>query len=509
MKEIVTCQEMKALDRNTIEKMKVPSCVLMERAALKTAEEMEKFFAERKEKERILCVCGSGNNGGDGAALARILFLHGFQAEIYMAGSQEHMTEETKRQLEIAGNYHVPIVNNPEWGEYTTIVDAIFGVGLTRPVEGRYAELIRRMNQTGAWKVAVDIPSGVNGDTGMEMGTAFHADLTVTFGFVKAGLCLYPGRLLAGRTAAADIGIYRKPGERGKYFIMEKEDLAGLPARPPYGNKGTFGKVLAVAGSPGMCGAACFCGAAAFASGAGMVRIFTPEENRIPLQTLLPEAILTCEKGEEAMETAFRWCDVLIIGPGLGTSGGSAESAFWFLKKAFQEKKPVILDADGLNLLSENPGWKPFLGGNVIVTPHMGEMSRLTGKSIEEIKKNRIEAAVSYAEETGTVCVLKDACTVTAGPDGEAFINLSGNSGMGVAGSGDVLCGVLAGMACMFRHSPEGTASLLKPAALGVFLHGKAGDRAAEKKGQYGMTAGDLIPEISYALQDGGSHEAL
>lgn len=180
-----------------------------------------------------------------------------------MVGSQEHMTEETKRQLEIAGNYHVPIVNNPEWGEYTTIVDAIFGVGLTRPVEGRYAELIRRMNQTGAWKVAVDIPSGVNGDTGMEMGTAFHADLTVTFGFVKAGLCLYPGRLLAGRTAAADIGIYRKPGERGKYFIMEKEDLAGLPARPPYGNKGTFGKVLAVAGSPGMCGAACFCGAAA------------------------------------------------------------------------------------------------------------------------------------------------------------------------------------------------------------------------------------------------------
>ena len=169
----------------------------------------------------------------------------------------------------------------------------------------------------------------------------------------------------------------------------------------------------------------------------------------------------------------------------------------------------MILDADGLNLLSENPGWKPFLGGNVIVTPHMGEMSRLTGKSIEEIKKNRIEAAVSYAEETGTVCVLKDACTVTAGPDGEAFINLSGNSGMGVAGSGDVLCGVLAGMACMFRNSPEGTASLLKPAALGGCLHGKAGDRAAEKKGQYGMTAGDLIPEISYALQDGGSHEAL
>ena len=185
----------------------------------------------RNEKERILCVCGSGNNGGDGAALARILFLHGFQAEIYMAGNREHMTEETKRQLEIAANYHVPTVNNPEWGEYTTIVDAVFGVGLTRPVEGRYAELIRRMNGTKAWKVAVDIPSGVDGDTGMEMGTAFRADLTVTFGFTKAGLCLYPGRLLAGRTVTADIGIYRNSeiarhnGKRGSCQASSKTSL--------------------------------------------------------------------------------------------------------------------------------------------------------------------------------------------------------------------------------------------------------------------------------------------
>lgn len=501
MKEIVTCAEMKALDKMTIENIGIPSCVLMERAALKTAEEMERVFAGRGQKERILCVCGSGNNGGDGAAAARILFLHGYQAEIFLAGSRDRLTEETKRQLEIAANYHVPTVNNPRWDEYTTIVDAIFGVGLKRPVEGRYADLIRRMNAADAWKVAVDIPSGVDGDTGMELGTAFRADLTVTFGFAKAGLCLYPGRMLAGRTVTADIGIYRKRGSTAKCRYMEKEDLEELPERLPYGNKGTFGKVLAVAGSPGMCGAAYFCGAAAFAAGAGMVRIFTPEENRIPLQTLLPEAILSCAHNEEAMEEAFRWSDVLIVGPGIGTGPDSFRQAGWFLKKASEEKKPVILDADGLNLLARFPECREFLRGNVIVTPHMGEMSRLTGKSIEEIQKDRIRAAVSFAADTGAVCVLKDACTVAAGPDGEVWVNLSGNSGMASAGSGDVLAGVLAGIVCMYRSISETDTTLVKMAAAGVFLHGTAGDLAAEKKGQYGMKAGDMIPEISYALK--------
>lgn len=509
MKEIVTCREMKELDRNTIETVGVPSCVLMEKAALKLAEEMERVFAETPVRQRILCVCGSGNNGGDGIAAARILFLHGYAAEIYLAGSRDRFTEETERQFRIAEKYQVPVVNNPQWDEYTTIVDAVFGVGLTRPVEGHYAELLRRMNETQAWKVAADIPSGIDGDTGMELGTAFRADLTVTFGFCKAGLCLYPGRMLAGRTVAADIGIYRDQGSTGKCFFLEKEDLKKLPGRLPYGNKGTFGKVLAVAGSPGMCGAAYFCGAATLAAGAGMVRIYTAEENRIPLQTMLPEAVLTCGKEESAMEEAFDWSDVLIIGPGLGTSRESREKAEWFLKKASEKGKPVILDADGLNLLAVNPEWRSFLSGSVIVTPHMGEMSRLTGKTVGELKKDRIGSALSYAEETGAVCVLKDACTVTAGPEGNTWVNLSGNSGMAAAGSGDVLSGVLAGILCMYCSENRVEENLSLKAALGVFLHGNAGDLAAEKKGVYGMKAGDMIPEISYVLQDGGSHEKL
>ena len=229
MKYIVTCREMKMLDSHTIQKKGIPSLVLMERAALKTAEEIEAHFREYPGQQKILCVCGSGNNGGDGIAIGRILFLHGFDVKIYMAGNPSHMTEETRQQLDIAGNYHVPLVNNPDMNEYTTIVDAIFGVGLSRTVEGHYRDVIRQMNEASAWKVAVDIPSGVNGDTGMELGTAFCADLTVTYAFCKAGLCLYPGRKLAGKVVTGDIGIYQDNTENvhtspGELWQAEDEE---------------------------------------------------------------------------------------------------------------------------------------------------------------------------------------------------------------------------------------------------------------------------------------------
>lgn len=504
MKNAVSCSLMKKLDQNTIRRIGIPSLVLMERAALKTAEEMEKVL--KKTEEKILCVCGSGNNGGDGIAIARILFLHGYHTEIYMAGNLSHMTQETKQQYDIARNYQVPVVNNPQWQEYTTIVDAVFGVGLTRPVEGRYADLLHEMNRTSAWKVAVDIPSGVNGDTGAVMGTAFLADLTVTFAFRKAGLCLFPGRKLAGKTVTADIGIYESSDLMEPWYLMDDSDIEKLPPRDPEGNKGTFGKVLAVAGSAGMCGAAYFCASAALASGAGMVKVLTEKENRIPLQTLLPEAIVDCSEKPEGWKKALDWCDVLIIGPGIGKSERSRMLLSWFLEHTSGEK-PVILDADGLNLLAENPQWKKFLGKHTILTPHMGEMSRLTGKTIAELQKDRIAAAREMAKTTGAICVLKDACTVTASPDGALWLNLSGNPGMAVAGSGDVLTGVLAGMCCM--ELGEKLPAPDKAAALGVYIHGRAGDLAAKTKGKYGMKAGDLLPAVSEVTGYGGKYEKI
>lgn len=511
MREAVFCKEMKMLDSNTIENIGIPSCVLMERAALKTAEEMEKRFPKSKKEERILCVCGSGNNGGNGVAIARILKLHGYRAEIFPAGNPEHRTEETARQFSIAEKYQVPVVNNPGWDEYTTIVDALFGVGLARPVEGEYARLIGEMNRADAWKVAVDLPSGIDGDTGAVLGTAFRADLTVTFAFRKAGLCLYPGRKLAGRIEVADIGIYREESLMEGLRYLEDADLAAFPERDPDANKGTFGRVLMVAGSKGMCGAAYLGSAAALASGVGMVKILTHEANRIPLQTLLPEAMVDCGETEEDWEKAFGWCDVLVIGSGLGLSELSRKKARWFLEHAAGEKKPVVLDADGLNILAQENGLRDLVGAHVVLTPHMGEAARLTGRTIGELKTDRTASAWNLARDLGAVCVLKDSCTVTAGPEGEIWYNLSGNPGMAAAGSGDVLAGVIAGMLCLERTADgQGTAnSHTRAAALGAYLHGRAGDLAAAEKGMYGMKAGDIIPAVANVIQHRGNHEKI
>lgn len=450
MKEVLTCSRMKALDTNTIENMGIPSCVLMERAALATVEEMRKHF---REKEHVLVVCGSGNNGGDGIAIARLLHLSGIFAELWLLGKEEKMTAETARQLQIARSYSVPEVNNPKLCEYTTIVDAIFGVGLSRPIEGHYGRSIESLNALDAFKVAVDIPSGINGDTGRIMGTAFRADLTVTFAFRKRGHCFYPGRDFSGEIKVADIGIYTASDGEHSAFHLEKSDLALLPELLPWGNKGTFGKILLIAGSPGMCGAAYLSAAAALKSGAGMVKIQTAEENRIPLQSLLPEAMVSCTFHEEENRRNLDWCDVLIIGPGLGCSPEGRERAEWFLSHG--KGKPVVLDADGLNFLSRHPDWKQYLGANTILTPHVGEMSRLLACSVGEIQDSPVKAASCYAEETGTVCVLKDACTVTADAEGGLCLNLSGNAGMATAGSGDVLAGILGGVLCMYLKEKQ------------------------------------------------------
>lgn len=494
MKKIVTCSQMKALDANTIQEMGIPSLVLMERASLKVAEVIEEYIEKAVGKHHVLVICGSGNNGGDGIAIARMLHLHQIRTDLFLMGNPERMTPETKTQHQIAQNYGVPEVNNPEWDEYTIIVDAIFGVGLTRPVEGRYAEVIAHMNAAAAWKVAVDIPSGIDGDNGKELGTAFRADVTVTFAYRKKGICFYPGRMYAGEIVVADIGIYDSEKVPVHVWYLEKEDLHRLPQRVPYGNKGTFGKVLVVAGSNGMCGAAFLSAAGALAAGAGMVKIQTVEENRIPLQTLLPEAMVSCVFNEEENRKSLNWCDVLVIGPGLGVSGESRERAQWFLTSAFSEGKRVILDADGLNLLSIHPKWKNYLNEQVIVTPHLGEMGRLCDKSIGEIQDCLEETALAYAQETKAVCVLKDACTVVAAPCGRTYLNLSGNAGMATAGSGDVLSGVLAAVCCQYLRIPKEEADDYgMQAALGVYLHAAAGDLAAENIGMDGMTARDIV----------------
>lgn len=499
MERIVSAAEMKQLDQNTIQQMGMPALLLMERAALETVRLMEEHFKEIQsgKSEKILVLCGGGNNGGDGVAIARILHLHGFHAEYTLLGNPEHYTEELMAQIRIAENYQVPKENIPEFQAYTTIVDAIFGVGLSREVKGTYYAMLERLEKCSAWKVAVDIPSGIDGTTGQVLGMSYHADLTVTYGYRKAGLCLYPGRSYAGNICTADVGIYGIP-ESAAWFAFQSEDLSVFPQRKQDGNKGSFGKVLTVAGSDGMAGAAYFSAAASLHTGAGMVKIQTVKENRIPLQTLLPEAMLSTGELETDYQASFDWCDTLVIGPGLGTSVKAALKAGWFLWKAALAGKPVVLDADGLNLLAENPQWVEYLSEKTILTPHMGEMSRLTGIRISELKKDPASAASEYARKTGAVIVLKDACTVIASPDGKVYYNLSGNEAMATAGSGDVLSGILGAMQGLQEKEPSWKDSTTLAAA-GVYLHGKAGDLSKEKIGSRGVKASDLIsciPEV-------------
>ncbi|MGI6071214.1 MAG: NAD(P)H-hydrate dehydratase [Blautia sp.] len=493
MREIVSCERMKALDAETITKKQVPALVLMERAALEVVKKLE----EKPETlKRVLIVCGMGNNGGDGIAIGRLLHLKGYQADLFLLGKKERMTEETKTQYAIAANYQVSFVNNPRWQEYTTIVDAVFGVGLTRDVAGEFARVIGEMNAAAARKLAVDLPSGIQGDTGQVLHVAFQAQETVTFAYGKPGLFLYPGCCYAGDVTVADIGIYAMDNKPPQMAAFTWEDLKrALPARDPSGNKGTFGKALILASQKNMAGAGYLSAKSCFTMGAGMVKIHTQEDNRTVYQSILPEAMVTCQKTSgvdlQLLEEDLSWCTVAGAGPGLGTEEDSRRLLEYLLTHC---KKSMVLDADALNLLSLYPQLQSYLGPHCILTPHLGEMSRLTGRTIEEIQRAPRTVLQEFQARTGAVCVMKDARTWTCPGDGTLYLNVSGNDGMATAGAGDVLAGMLTGLLAIGMEP-------LKAAPLGVYLHGLAGDEARKRKGARAMTATDMIAGAARVLK--------
>lgn len=497
MEWIVTAKEMKYCDTNTIEYYGVPSLVLMERAALKTV-----TFIEDKgyNLHRVLVVCGVGNNGGDGLAVARLLYLQGCGVEVLIAGDKRHFSKETKSQYEICMQYHVPMIEQIETDDYTLVIDALFGIGLSRNLEGKYVELVERLNQMSAKRLAVDMPSGISTDTGSVMGAAFRADATITFGYRKLGQLLYPGNSYVGELVVADIGIetHSWMDKKPAIGVLEKADMAKLLIRRPDGNKGTFGRVLIVAGSPGMAGAAYFSAKAAYKSGCGLVRIYTAEENRIVLQTKLPEAILTTYSGKRpdtsALVEALAWADVIVMGPGLGTDDTAEQLVKNVLRNA---AVPVVLDADALNLIAKDTSvlLKPHT--DMVVTPHLGEMARLADVSVSYLKENLIPAAEEFARTYNVICVLKDARTVTAVPYERTYLNLSGNDAMATGGSGDVLSGIIGGLIAQGIHAEQAA-----PAA--VYWHGLAGEWAAAQCGHHGVLASDIIDGLCDKTFEGG-----
>ncbi len=494
MRILVNSKEMKECDNCAIEGFGVPSLVLMERAALSVVEEILK---EAVKRERCLVVCGLGNNGGDGLAIARLLYQKGSRVTVFCDMKKDKATPETLRQYEILCRYGIPVVDAMPEGDFDIIIDAIFGIGLSRAVEGRWRELIERLNEKKGYKISVDIPSGIRADTGQVLGCAFRADLTVTFAYEKVGLLLSPGALYSGRVAVADIGIGKDSWQERKpsAFAYEKTDVRLLPKRHAFSNKGSYGKVLVIAGKKNMVGAAYFSAKAAAMTGCGLVKILTAEENRVILQGRLPEAVLETweEQTEEKFLETLQWADVVVAGPGLGT-----DTAVGILLKQLLEEsgKPLILDADALNIIAKEPKLLEGHGRTIIITPHLGEMSRLTGKTIEELKEDLPGEALAFARAHNVICVLKDARTVTAFPDGTFYINTSGNNGMSTAGAGDVLTGVIASLIAQ-GMTPD------KAASFGVFLHGMAGDAAALEKGCYSMLASDILGGIRQVTKNG------
>ena len=494
MELLVTGNQMKKLDTFTIQEMGVPSLVLMERAGLAVYDEM---LREGFPLTRTLVLCGGGNNGADGVVIARLLFLAGYDVDVCILGNPDHFTEEMKKQIEIGKNYGISFVNTFLPNEYTTIVDAVLGVGLSREVSGKYKDAILLINDCQGKVVSVDIPSGISADTGAVLGAAVKADLTVTFGYRKAGLCFYPGAAYAGKIIVADVGIYKD-----KRAVLKPElcactfqDLQKLK-RLPEGNKGSFGKIFLVAGSRNIFGAAYLSGYGAMKTGAGMLKVCTARENR-QMFSCFPEAMLQVYDEntdlEAMMKEGMDWADVYGIGPGIGT-GPLAEALLEILLA--NGKKPLVIDADGINLLRGRKELLKNYPGGTILTPHLGEFSRLTGVSVEEWKKNPIEITGKTAEELHTVLICKDARTVIAENQEKVCINLSGNDGMATAGSGDVLTGIL--LSVLAQRKGE----LFGSACLGVYLHGVAGDLAAEKKGRAGMLAKDIAQAAASILNE-------
>ena len=494
MRYVLNAAMSKEIDRFTIEEAGVLSAALIERAALAVADKVRELAGQYGKKVRVCAVCGCGNNGADGIAAARILAWQGYDVGIIIAGEECRASEEFLLQKKIAAGTHVFFDDVTETASYNIIIDAVLGTGLSGKVTGKYKEAIEAINSSGAEVVSVDIPSGTDSTTGEISGVAVRADETITFGYNKQGIMVYPGKELSGKVTVADIGFCPEAVKHiSPAFYYTKDDLSIIPVRKQNSNKGTYGRTLVIAGSREMSGAAYLSAAASYRSGCGLVEIFTDEENCHVIRTLLPEAIVTgyTEKNAETLlDISLTRADCVIIGPGLSQSPLAAKTVRYVMKNA---KVPVIADADALNIMSGDMNIIKNHRQEVIITPHIGEMCRLTGLQKETLLRDRFSIASGFASEYNVTCVLKDAATIVAGADGRMYINDSGCAAMSKGGMGDVLTGVTAGMFAV-GLSP------FEAATMAVYIHGLAGEMAAEGKNSNSVIAGDVLEKLQYII---------
>lgn len=511
--KVATAQQMQALDRKTIGEIGIPGIVLMENAGRGAATTFVSFFSEVQRKKTVI-VCGRGNNGGDGFVVARYLRNWNLSVKVLLLCHPEALQGDARTNYEIFFRMGGEILACPDqeafeksksilW-EADLLVDAIFGTGLHAEVSGFYRELIDQLNGLGKPVMAIDIPSGLDANTGRPLGAAVRASLTVTFGLPKVGHLIPPGPEYTGKLRVIDIGIppFIVDQEAITVSLLEEREIRdglALP-RPPNSHKGDYGHLLVLAGSVGKTGAAAMACQAALRMGAGLVTLGIPESLNPIMEVKLTE-VMTEPLPEtphktlslRALTPILRLCEkksAVIIGPGIGTV---EETQSLVIKLLRTLDLPIILDADGLTALASHKGSFPSPKHPLVLTPHPGEMARLCRVTTKQVQEDRLGVARQYAQSQGVFLALKGYRTLIATPSGEVFINPTGNPGMASGGTGDVLTGMIGGLICQ-------RFDILRSVQAAVFLHGLAGDRVAREKGEKSLIAMDLVERIPDVL---------
>ncbi len=514
---LVSSAQMRELDRLTIEKYGTPGHVLMERAGTGATRAFVAFFRNALPK-RVLVVSGKGNNGGDGFVMARLLKKQGLACEVVLAAKKDDIHGDARRNLraflrlrgrvtEVTSHDQLDVVRK-RLAQCDAIVDALLGTGLHAPVKGKglYAALIELINARGIPIAAVDIPSGLNADSGQFWGATVQAALTMTFGFPKFGQVFYPGTTAVGQLALIDIGI----ASQAIKDVLEVSPQTALLTRPeigarirgrqPEAHKGDFGHLLVLAGARGKSGAALLAASSALRAGTGLVTLAGPK-GLIPIfSSVLIEAMTTplpevahgsLKLNEEALLRALEGKSAVAFGPGIGVSAQTKRMTRWLLKNS---TVPILVDADGLNCIAVDVSMLKTANVPVVLTPHPGEMARLAKVQTKDIQAQRLDIARSFARQYDCYLVLKGARTIVAVPDGRAWLNPTGNPGMASGGMGDVLSGIIGGLLAQ-GYTPE------TACCLGVFLHGAAADQFAAEQGEAGMLARDVIDNLPRTIR--------
>ena len=512
--KVANAEEMQELDRKAIETYRIPGMILMENAGKGAAEAISDAFPDLQ-KKKIAIIAGKGNNGGDGFVIARYLLNQGVSVRVYLLTDPKGLRGDAETNYNIFQRMKGEILSVASSKDYVKVkkdlekfdilVDGIFGTGLDAEVRGYYREVIDHLNTLQKPVVAIDIPSGLDANTGKPLGTAIRAFLTITFGLPKVGHLIPPGLGYVGKVKVIDIGIPRRLVEEEKIptYLLEKEQIQrwlSIP-RNPDTHKGDYGHLLVIAGSVGKTGAAAMACQAALRMGAGLVTLAIPKSLNGIMEMKLTE-VMTEPLPETPKQTlslrAFsalvRLCEnkrAVIIGPGLGTF---KETQSLVLKLVKTLNLPIILDADGLTALATQPKILPITNRSLILTPHPGEMARLIRSNVKEVLEDRIGLSRKFSQSQHVHLILKGHPTLISTPQGEVFVNPTGNPGMASGGTGDVLTGMIGGLVCQGFD-------ILPSLQIAVYLHGMAGDEGAREKGEKSLIATDIIEKIPSLLK--------